>query len=234
VAGLDADPVAGSQSRSERSDLCEWEDRGKRPGLPEPAVRTHVATRSQGEAITVGDTKDLTRSLRAIANLDHNAAVGVFSTRHRRWRRPVWRDPTSFSSPSVSPSSAKAPPRCMLRVQLRPRHGTRPDHPRRRHSGQKPAGRRTATRGGDRRPPAQQAGTRHASGMSFSICGHQQLADAAETSRPMAGTTMALLGHGRAQPSGGRLFSGAPARGLAPRTRICPFTGSLHEAVPGG
>jgi hypothetical protein len=34
----------------------------------------------------------------------------------------------------------------------------------------------------------------------------------------MAGTTMALLGHGRAQPSGGRLSSGAPARGLAPRT----------------
>jgi hypothetical protein len=63
--------------------------------------------------------------------------------------------------------------------------------------------------------------------------GHQQLADAAATSRPMTGITMALLGHARAQPSGRRLSSGAPARGWVP-TRICAFTGSLHEAVPDG
>ncbi len=39
----------------------------------------------------------------------------TFSTRHRRWRRPGWRDVTSSSSPSVSPRSTKATPRCRLR-----------------------------------------------------------------------------------------------------------------------
>ena len=58
-------------------------------------------------------TVTLTRLLVAIANLDHKAAM-AFSTRHRRWRRPDWRDATSSSSPSVSPRFTKATLPCTV------------------------------------------------------------------------------------------------------------------------
>src|SRR5258708_29170795 len=62
--------------------------------------------------------------------------------------------------------------------------------------------------------------------------GHQQLAGTAAISRPVAGTTVALLGHGGPHRRQAVLRS-AGARADGP-DRMCPLYWSLHEAVPGG
>ena len=126
-------------------------------------------------AIAVAGTVDLTKLLVAIANLDPQSCC-----------RPSERD--TFVGDGHAGATQRIPSRraalsskrgrhraARCRVQRRPRDGTRPDHTRRQHSGQKPAGRRTAPRGGHRRSRLGKLEPDAPSGTSFSISSERVL-----------------------------------------------------------
>jgi len=100
----------------------------------------------------VAGTMDLTRLLVAVANLDHKAAVDLLNATPSLATARLARRDEFFLAECLAQVYEGDTALQAAGFSYDPRDGTRPDHTWRRHSGQKPAGRRTATRGGDRRP----------------------------------------------------------------------------------
>jgi hypothetical protein len=83
---------------------------------------------------------DLTRLLVAIANLDHKAAVDLLSATPSLATASLARPDEFFLAERLAPALRRRHRVACRGVQLRPRNGTRPDHPGCGHPGQKSAG----------------------------------------------------------------------------------------------